>query len=148
MAETKGSGDRIAEARKRLGLTQTQLAELLGAHLTTVNRWEKGHQVPEGETLGRLAQALKVEEGWILRGGAFDSMGGAGELLGTPVNDPAYRLGHRDAIDAMRRALDDLAVLPPPVPAAKGGLGDALFPSGVPDVPAARPGKKRRRKAG
>lgn len=33
----------IASMRERLGLTQTQLASILGVHYVTVSRWETGH---------------------------------------------------------------------------------------------------------
>jgi transcriptional regulator with XRE-family HTH domain len=148
MADTESIGKRIAGARKRAGLTQSQLGAKVGSSRVTVVRWESDQQRPDGETLGRLAQTLKVEEGWILRGGAFDSTGGAEALFATPIDDPAYRLGHRHAIDAIRKALDEVAVLPPPVPAANGGLGDALFPRGAGAAPAPRPAAKRRKKSG
>jgi transcriptional regulator with XRE-family HTH domain len=38
----------LAAARIRLGLTQTQLAERLGVHAMTVNKWEnRHHRIPE-----------------------------------------------------------------------------------------------------
>lgn len=38
---------RIYDLRKRLGISQTQLAEWLGVSFTTVNRWENGRHRPQ-----------------------------------------------------------------------------------------------------
>lgn len=40
------SGADIAHLRKHLKLTQTQLAGLLGVHMITVSRWERGASEP------------------------------------------------------------------------------------------------------
>jgi transcriptional regulator with XRE-family HTH domain len=34
--------------RKRLGLSQEQMAQLLGVSFVSVNRWEGGHSLPTG----------------------------------------------------------------------------------------------------
>lgn len=51
-------GDKIRAARTSLGLTQSQLAECVGVHFTTVHRWEGGRLRPSKEHLGRLAGCL------------------------------------------------------------------------------------------
>lgn len=38
--------DAVKEVRRRLNLTQHQLAEALSVNYTTINRWENGHSVP------------------------------------------------------------------------------------------------------
>lgn len=38
--------DAVKEVRRRLNLTQHQLAEALSVNYTTINRWENGHVVP------------------------------------------------------------------------------------------------------
>ena len=47
----------MASVRTRLGLTQEQMAHLLGVSFASVNRWEAGHSSPTGPTLD-LYQAL------------------------------------------------------------------------------------------
>ena len=47
----------MAAIRSRLGLTQEQMAHLLGVSFASVNRWEAGHSSPAGPTLD-LYQAL------------------------------------------------------------------------------------------
>ena len=39
-------GEKIKAVRYKLFLSQTDLAEKLGVHYTTVNRWERGHYEP------------------------------------------------------------------------------------------------------
>lgn len=48
----------IAEQRKRLGITQAQLAEALNIDRTTVSKWEAGASAPRAKLLPRLAKEL------------------------------------------------------------------------------------------
>ena len=50
----------IKEARKALGLTQEQLAKLVGVTQGTVAQWECGLTHPSFENLKRVAAALNV----------------------------------------------------------------------------------------
>jgi superfamily II DNA or RNA helicase len=50
----------ILEARRRLGLTQAALAELLGVSFVTVNRWERGKSRPSDQVLRRV-RTLEAE---------------------------------------------------------------------------------------
>ena len=51
--------EQLAGIRSRLGLTQEQMARLLGVSFASVNRWEAGHSSPTGPTLD-LYQALNA----------------------------------------------------------------------------------------
>ena len=42
---------RLAAIRTRLGLSQEQMARLLGVSFASVNRWEGNHSSPTGPTL-------------------------------------------------------------------------------------------------
>ena len=46
---------RIEQLRKEKGLTQEQLAKMLGLAPHTVNRWERGHHMPNAMDLRRMA---------------------------------------------------------------------------------------------
>ena len=46
---------RIEQLRKEKGLTQDQLAKMLGLAPHTVNRWERGHHMPNAMDLRRMA---------------------------------------------------------------------------------------------
>lgn len=50
----------ILETRRRLGVTQAALAELLGVSFVTVNRWERGKSRPSDEILRRI-RTLEAE---------------------------------------------------------------------------------------
>src|SRR3546814_5951971 len=51
-------GNLIRDARKHRGLTQQQLADLLGTSQSAVNRIERGHQNLSLEMLARIGSAL------------------------------------------------------------------------------------------
>lgn len=61
MAETE-AGLTIAEARKRKGLTQAQLGDIVGVQSTQVSHWETGmHAVPR-HRVAAVADALDLTE--------------------------------------------------------------------------------------
>lgn len=51
-------GANIAEARKRKGLTQQQVATELETSISRVSGWERGHHMPSRSTQPPLAQLL------------------------------------------------------------------------------------------
>ena len=54
------SGAEIREARKRLGLTQDELAERMGLHgKQTISQWERGVRTPQGPSLKLLETLLR-----------------------------------------------------------------------------------------
>ena len=53
-------GQRIKELRKRNGLTQAALAEVIGMETTNLCKLENGGQIPKEENIEKLAKALKV----------------------------------------------------------------------------------------
>jgi Zn-dependent peptidase ImmA (M78 family)/transcriptional regulator with XRE-family HTH domain len=59
--------DRLVEAREALGITQQELAELLGKSDSTISNWERGHQSPEPSSLQRLSDILKIPTQYFLR---------------------------------------------------------------------------------
>lgn len=54
-------GRRVAELRRKRGLTQEQLAAKIDTHVTTIAFIEGGTKFVRLSTLRRLAQALEVE---------------------------------------------------------------------------------------
>jgi transcriptional regulator with XRE-family HTH domain len=65
-------GSRIKNSRNRLGLTQSQLAEKLDVHRTTVALWETDKFKPERHSY-LLADVLNVSPDWLLSGKALPS---------------------------------------------------------------------------
>lgn len=61
-------GKRVAAARERAGMTQTQLAAVLGTHATTVSKWECDDIEPKVANVAALATALSVPFEWLALG--------------------------------------------------------------------------------
>lgn len=57
----------IARLRIERGLTQAQLAELVGVHKNIVYAWEAGNFKPRGENLLKIADALNCEAKELLQ---------------------------------------------------------------------------------
>lgn len=53
----------IAEARKRAGLTQIELAERMGTHQSVIARWETGRASPSFENTTRTVRAAGFDLG-------------------------------------------------------------------------------------
>jgi transcriptional regulator with XRE-family HTH domain len=54
-------GARIRQARKSAQLSQSQLANKIGAHVTSVSDWERGRNAPSARHLLAIAQATGTE---------------------------------------------------------------------------------------
>ena len=54
------TGQRIRNARKKLGLTQSELAKRLEVPFQSISQWERDIRNPKIETLQRIADALKI----------------------------------------------------------------------------------------
>jgi transcriptional regulator with XRE-family HTH domain len=54
---------RIARAERNLGINQ--LARVLGVSTTAVSNWQNGKSKPKPEMLVRIAEALKVDPGYL-----------------------------------------------------------------------------------
>lgn len=81
-------GDRIKALRKGAGLTQKQLAEIVGVAQTTIATWECGkREMPRGHHLLRLARAL-----------GFD----ADELMGLAGDEPEDSIEEAQLLAAFR----------------------------------------------
>ena len=53
-------GDNIRKARKKMGLTQEEVASVIGVTSQAVSRWESGSGMPDISLLVPLAQTLSV----------------------------------------------------------------------------------------
>jgi transcriptional regulator with XRE-family HTH domain len=61
MLNTKIIGNRITEARKKINISQAQLAEQLFISSQAVGKWERGESMPDIITLNRLGEILGVD---------------------------------------------------------------------------------------
>lgn len=61
-------GNRLARARKRLKLTQEQIADQFGVSKQAVSQWERDETTPEPDKLANLRQTLRVTFAYLLLG--------------------------------------------------------------------------------
>lgn len=61
-------GDRIAGARERSGMSQSDLAKRLGVKLKTLKGWEDDLSEPRANKLSMMAGLLNVSLLWLLSG--------------------------------------------------------------------------------
>lgn len=61
MVNTKTIGNKIAEARKKINLSQAQLGERLFISPQAVGKWERGESMPDITTFNSLAEILGVD---------------------------------------------------------------------------------------
>ncbi|ODS24382.1 transcriptional regulator [Candidatus Endobugula sertula] len=57
---------RLAAVRKERGLTQQQMSEVIGIHLSQVKRYESGDTQPSLEVLRKIALALNISADMLL----------------------------------------------------------------------------------
>ena len=69
-------GDRVREARENKEFDQATLAQKVGIVTRTLQRWEKGEQVPDGISITKIAKVTGVHPHWLLTG--------AGEMYPVP----------------------------------------------------------------
>lgn len=69
-AETslKGFGPRLRALREKRGLSQQELADLIGIHMSQLSRLERSVSTPSAETVLSLARALRATTDALLRG--------------------------------------------------------------------------------
>ena len=67
-----GFAERLKKARNDRGLSQTDLARLVGIHYTQVGRYEKKGAQPSAEILSRLSNALGVSSDYLTNGTSDD----------------------------------------------------------------------------
>lgn len=66
-----GLGDVLAVARKARGLTQIELAELVGLTQPAINRYESGDRDPDQHIVAKLAEILGVTDDLLIHGNRF-----------------------------------------------------------------------------
>jgi transcriptional regulator with XRE-family HTH domain len=107
-------GARMRERRIMLGLTQHQMAELIGVTYQQAHKYEKGINRIAAGRLYHLAQALGVEVGYF-----FEELGRDATVKATPQQRLLLELGrnftaipirkHQDAICSLARTMAEPA---------------------------------------
>lgn len=108
--------ERLKEARKLAGLSQGQVAKILGLHRPSVSEMEAGNRRVSATELARLAEIYDVSVAWLL--------GEAPHTL--DAQDPRLELAARELTklkpDDLDRLLKLLAAMrSDPAPNAEGG---------------------------
>lgn len=62
-----GIGKRIKEARENMGLTQSELADLVGVTGSAITNYEKENSHPKESVLYKLFDALKVDANYLFQ---------------------------------------------------------------------------------
>ena len=65
-------GERLREARENKSMDQATLAAKVGIVTRTLQRWEKGEQVPDGLYITKIAKVTSVQASWLLTEAADD----------------------------------------------------------------------------
>ena len=68
MVTIKMIGNKIAEARKKVNISQAQLAQRLFISSQAVGKWERGESMPDIITFNRLAEILEVDLNYFSAG--------------------------------------------------------------------------------
>lgn len=58
----------IKELREVLGYSQAKLAKILGVHVQTISRYERGEVIPSAEILARILVELDISPLWLFTG--------------------------------------------------------------------------------
>lgn len=73
-AEKTGLGLRIAKARDRAGISQTELGRACGLTRSAVSQWESGGTEPTSANLRTIAVKCSVDYDWLATGRGFMSI--------------------------------------------------------------------------
>lgn len=95
-------GDRLKRVRESARLTQTELAERVGAGTNQIYRYEKGETDPSAEVLAALAKELGVTADWLL-GLTDEPLGGFSDKEMSPRERQLLRAFRSDDFKEMMR---------------------------------------------
>lgn len=90
--------DRMKEARERAGLTQTEVADAIGARHHVVWRYENEESRPRAERLHKIARLLRCDPNWLLTGREPDAPGDS---------DGASPAGYAEFVETFGHLFDD-----------------------------------------
>lgn len=103
----KGLGDKLKAWRKRLGVTQVDVAAAIGVHSQVYGDWERGDAAPIAANVRKLAEYFGVPAGEIDE--AFSVETKSAEALTVREMGPDYQANGRvDGVDAdaLRRIIE------------------------------------------
>ena len=77
--QTMTIGERIAEERKKKGMTQEDMAEKLNLSRQAISKWESGSSFPDTENLLKLSFLFSVSVDYLLKGEMVEEKNGEEE---------------------------------------------------------------------
>jgi transcriptional regulator with XRE-family HTH domain len=95
---------RIRELRKKQGLTQKQLADMLYKSESTIRMWELGKSEPDNQTIRQLAEIFNVSSSYII--GEENSAVSAIHTIASPNKNGIVFIRARDG-SIVESELDD-----------------------------------------
>src|SRR5690242_4513008 len=96
-------GARIRSYREQHGLSQKQMAELVGIDPSTLCKYEKGTEMPSAPTLARIAMVMDCTMDYLYHGRVEEVVGRIDPLLRAPF------LELQNFSEETRRAVHDSA---------------------------------------
>jgi len=105
--------DRITFARKRLGLSQAQLASMLGVSRGACGQWEQGVSTPCVAHMAELARVTEVSFEWLATGrGNFETDIDMEQTSATASSKPTEAIAGRHLTGDLREIVLWLQKLP------------------------------------
>lgn len=98
--KTATFGDRLADARGALDMTQKELAHRIGVRTETLDNWENDLSEPRASRLNILAGLLNVSLRWL--------MTGEGEGLPNPLDGGGHSTENKRILVEMRQLQRDM----------------------------------------
>ncbi len=104
MLTTLMIGNKIAEARKKMNISQSQLAEHLFISSQAVGKWERGESMPDIITINRLAEILGVDLNYFSENfkSAVNETAQPAPLVNQPVETASEKKQKKPGIDMSR----------------------------------------------
>ena len=115
VASRSAVATRLREARRLAGLSQGQVAKLLGVHRPTISEIEAGNRRVSAEELQRLSELYEVQVPWLLGEGAERS----------DVQDARVQLAARELSKLKPEDMDRLLSLLASMRAAARAVGES-----------------------
>jgi uncharacterized protein YjbI with pentapeptide repeats len=98
MLNTKTIGNKITEARKKINISQAELAQRLFISSQAVGKWERGESMPDITTFNRLAEILGVDLNYFSESFPSEPIEGA-PVANPPVESATLKPGKKPKWD-------------------------------------------------
>lgn len=108
--ETATFGDRLADARAAVNMSQTDLARRLGVKLKTLQNWENDLSEPRANRLNMAAGLLNVSLRWLMTGEG-EGLSAPDDVVALPADMSAMLTELRQLQRDMVRSADRLGHL-------------------------------------